>query len=173
MKKLRFISSLAMLLFIALVSSCEVDDPFVEAPKPEELIVGEWVSEGTDLAFAFQDIVSKMTLTFSSSLGYTLTETGLNGVSSTSSGTFSIPTQGVSGSIYPIKFQQSISSSATFEGICELVIYTSSQADELTLEIVRTFPSSGFLPASIEEGFGSTDGGSQGVDLIQKYRREK
>ncbi len=171
MKKINVFSLLLMLMATAMLSftACNKDDDDdendVEVP---EGIVGNWVSEGTNVApllVQYFDI-TRITAEFNENGSYLVKSYTSEDVETTYSGVYTQTKSGV-GEIWNIELIQSVPSAVTSEGIFEITVNPGAPR-ELTYEVVQTNPAVGTAPTA-EAGFGSSNGGALGEANVQKF----
>ncbi|HMN23360.1 MAG: hypothetical protein IT276_10210 [Ignavibacteriaceae bacterium] len=140
---------------------------FVPSAPTTELLVGGWVSEGSNVApgliLTLKTI--KIVATFNANNTYTVVATDSNNVDVTYSGTFST-TANANTTIRGITLNQTIPTSVTSTGIYRVT------TKDLKYEVVQTNPAiTGFTAPVAAEGFGSTkyNGIPLGATWIQTF----
>ncbi|MDR1654055.1 MAG: hypothetical protein LBS01_10520 [Prevotellaceae bacterium] len=178
MKKFVLFLAAAMLLCgMATMNSCKSDDPNKDDETTvydpaKDGIVGEWLSEGdnvaTLLSMYFQ--VEKLEANFKADKTYIVNQYNKDGTSNVLTGTYQ-QAKSTTGNIWTIVVNQSGggATTVTSEGIFEVT----KEGDGYTMkyEIVQTSPALSTAPPTPEGGFGSSGGGSLGTDNIQKFVR--
>ncbi len=171
MKKKNLFSLALMLMAAAMLSftSCdkeEDDDPIDEEPTPEGL-VGNWISEGENVAPLLIDFnIAKIIADFDENGTYVVESYDPDDVMTELVGTYVMEESEVE-DIWNITLSQSSPTSLTSEGIFQII--ETDNGREMRYEVVQTDPSLGFAPPTAEEGFGSTGGGDLGETNVQYY----
>ncbi len=140
---------------------------YVPSNPAKELLVGNWVSEGSNIApgLVLTLKTKKIVATFNTNNTYTVIATDSSNVDVTYSGTFSTAAN-TNTTIRNITLNQTVPVSVTSTGIYRV---TSS---DLTYEVVQTNPAlAGFTAPVASEGFGSTkyNNAPLGATWIQKF----
>jgi hypothetical protein len=167
MKKLTI---LLMLLMLALsFSACKDDDNNTTDPQePQEEIVGDWVSEGANVAPLLVQLfkITKITATFNANGTYQVVQVDSANTSLTLTGTYEVEKSSV-GNIYTITANQQSPATLTSEGIYEI-----TNGNSMKYEVVQTAPAIGAVPPTPAAGFGSTNGGALGTWNVQTYVKQ-
>lgn len=156
-------------LAILLVGCPPVEVTPTSEPTPTEPttidsdIVGDWLSEGEDLAPLFVTLTyDTVEATFNEDASYEVLLTDQAGSQTTFLGTYSVDE---STSPATIVLNQTTPQELTSEGIFEIV------DGVMTYEVAQTSPDLGITPANPTDGFGSTTSPSLSPgDLVQTYR---
>ncbi len=140
---------------------------FVPSAPTTELLVGGWVSEGSNVApgLILTLKTKKIVATFNENNTYTVVATDSNNVDVTYSGTFST-TANASTTIRGITLNQTVPTSVTSTGIYRVT------TKDLKYEVIQTNPAiTGFTAPVAAEGFGSTkyNGIALGATWIQTF----
>lgn len=140
---------------------------FVPANPTTELLTGNWVSEGNNVALGLILTLKtkKIVATFNLNSTYTVIATDSNNVDVTYSGTFST-TGNTNTSIRNITLNQNVPTAVTSTGIYRVT------TKDLKYEVIQTTPAiSGFTAPTATGGFGSTkyNGSPLGIYWIQTF----
>jgi hypothetical protein len=140
---------------------------FVPANPTTELLVGNWVSDGNNVAYGLKLTLKtkKIIATFNSNSTYTVVATDSSNTDVTYSGTFST-TGNANTSIRNISLNQTVPTSVTSTGIYRVT------TNDLKYEVIQTNPAiTGFTAPTAAEGFGSTkyNGSPLGITWIQTF----
>lgn len=158
MKKRNLFSLMLLIMAAAMLSftSCnkDDDDDDNEDDVPEG-VVGNWLSEGTNVAplLAFYQI-NKITANFNEDGTYLVKSFTSTGTEVTYTGVYT-QTKSSVGNIWTIRLEQSTPTAVTSEGIFEVTVVEGS-ARTMKYEVVQTQPSLGAAPPTPAGGFGST-----------------
>ncbi|MCB0283510.1 MAG: hypothetical protein KDF60_13080 [Calditrichaeota bacterium] len=150
------------------VSCSEDDDSGTDSNNDTKAWVGNWLSEGSNVAvllsgtFSIDSIYVEMKDDGTIALDQHVAGVGW----SSNSGTYSV-TESSSGTIHTIAISYS-SPAFDQEGIIEI---TDGTPDMMQLEVVQTNPTIGAVPPTVSGGFGSTNAGALGTINVQKYVR--
>jgi hypothetical protein len=140
---------------------------FVPATPTTEPLVGNWVSEGANVApgLAATLKTKKIVATFNLNSTYTVVATDSSNANVTYSGTYTTSANSNS-SIRNIVLNQTVPTSVTSTGIYRVTLY------DLKYEVIQTNPAiNGFTAPIAAEGFGSTkyNGYRLGATWIQTF----
>jgi len=143
---------------------------FVPANPTSELLVGNWVSEGDNIALGLKLTLKtkKIVATFNSNNTYTVVATDSSNADVTYSGTFS-STGNSNTSIRNITLNQTVPTSVTSTGIYRVT------TKDLKYEVIQTTPAiTGFTAPTAAGGFGSTkyNGSPLGIMWIQTFVKQ-
>lgn len=171
MKTTRILSFAAMTAFMMAFTAC-TDDP-IEEPDPtaDELLVGEWSSTGENVASLLSTYfdVESVNAKFMDDNTYiveqfnTGNDTGIPDI--TYNGTYTT-TLSEEGDIHLIALTQETPYAADVSGIFEI----KESPELLWYEVVQTSGTQN-VPPTVEDGFGSSNGGTLGDTNIQKFVR--
>jgi len=164
----RLTSFSTLLLFLTFFVSCEPED-IINTPNAKLDVVGFWTAGSVDIAPILADSISLMTLRFRTDSTFTITQTNIDGLITSFSGSYSVAKDNGSNDIYPIFLDRTSPINAKFAGIFE--INDVIEPEELTFEMVQTMPNIGFTPPTTEFGFGSTNDGNLGTTNISRFQR--
>jgi hypothetical protein len=176
MKKLIFTTlAVALLCSAGMFSSCSKSDEdndkqeWVYNPA-EDGIIGEWLSEGTNVAPLLSSYFSvvRINATFNKDNTYSVQSIDQEQITTNYVGTYVQTKSSVSG-IWTIKLNQTTPSVGASEGIFQIT--SSEDGYLLTYEVVQTEPDISAIPPTATTGFGSTNGGVLGNTNIQKFVR--
>lgn len=153
---------------VLLLVSCDPEE-IITPDDPKLAVTGVWTAGGTDIAPLLADTITEITMRFKADSTYIIEQTHTSGLSSSSSGTYSVNKSGGVNDVYPVSLFQTLPSAATLKGIFE--INEVIEPEEMTFELVQTQPNIGFTPPTPENGFGSTNEGNLGTTNISRFQR--
>lgn len=171
MKKNNLFSLALMVMAVAMLSftSCNKDDDDDDnKDEVPEGIIGNWISEGTNIAplLAQYFDITRITADFDENGTYVVKSYTSANVETLYTGVFTQEKSTV-GQIWTIELIQNQPSAVTSEGIFEITL-TAGAPRGLKYEVVQTNPSVGTAPTPAT-GFGSTNGGALGVANVQTF----
>lgn len=162
---------LAAALIAVMTVACSSDDGG-SGPPPQHEIVGTWAASGqTGVSpglYGAPFNVRSITATFNANQTYTVVSTDANNAQVTYTGTWQTDT-GANGSIRSITLNQATPSAVTSQGIFRIT------GTALTYEVIQVQPAiAGFLPPTVQGGFGSTsyNGVALGATWTQNYTKQ-
>lgn len=171
MKNIFFVLLLAAAVFAGCKKS---DDNPVAAAPPSDVIVGTWVSSGTNVAPLLVALskYTKLTATFNADGTYKIVTIDSAGTQGTATGTYVTAAGGAASpkdSIRTIVATQMTPTALTAEGIYQV---TPGTPATMKYEVVQTQPSISAIKPTPALGFGSTNAGALGTWNVQKYVKQ-
>lgn len=158
---------MAMMGMIVLASCSESSDNGTGPDKDLSPIVGQWRSEGENVALLLYSLgYRRIDATFKDDNTYVVVTYDTANATVTLEGTYTTEKSDVD-DIYKITINQTKPVALTSEGIFK--VDETKNPNEMLYEIVQTQPSIGATPPTPEAGFGSTNGGALGMINVQKY----
>lgn len=157
-------------LALVVLAGCPEDEPTVveptatDEPMEDPAIVGDWVSEGDDVSpLLVLFATATIDATFAADGSYTVVQTDTSDASVTYTGTYTVDE---STDPATIVVTQTSPTAATASGIWAV------EADgSLRYEVIQTTPDIGFMPPTVEAGFGSSSGPNLAADAnIQVFQ---
>lgn len=166
MKRLTIILMVAGLAFLGYACGSSTSNDDIDPVDP---IVGDWISEGDNVAQGLQDLVNteSITASFSEDNSYVVVSVDESGSEVTFTGTYETGEETSSG-IRSIRLEQAQPVSVVSEGIFEI------DGNTMTYEVIQTDPDIGATAPTVEGGFGSTVIGGQetGSYWVQTFVRQ-
>lgn len=136
---------------------------------PVDPIVGDWLSEGENVAPGLRDLAStaRITATFNEDNSYVVVSVDNSGSEVTFTGTYETGEENASG-VRSISLEQAQPVSVVSEGIFEI------DGNTMTYEVIQTDPDIGATAPTVGGGFGSTVIGGQetGAYWVQTFVKQ-
>lgn len=167
---------LVLVFAAAVFAGCKKDDNVTDVVvTPSDVIVGTWVSSGSNVAPLLVALskYTKLTATFNADGTYKIVTLDSAGTQGTATGTYVTAAGGASApydTIRTIIATQMTPTALTAEGIYQVTVGASSTT--MKYEVVQTVPAISATKPTAAKGFGSTSNGAYGTINIQKYVKQ-